>query len=232
MMTLADYKILFKNGHPIMPAQLTSCINNFGKSYNATVRNIIQNSEELNEATFKYNAAKLLINFKMVRKGPFHGLKINDSQEVHDPKGNLKSCWEATKNDLLSTHQIIKNAGCHPRTRTLVLLDQFIREEVVSKIWSAFKKMLPITMGKYSYGLVGASKILFSVLPEIVLPLDNAQWLFVVKTVDLGDVINRMADEIIAWENETGFQLQDCDKEKPQFTLPAVYNVMAMEARP
>jgi len=91
--------------------------------------------------------------------------------------------------------------------------------------------MLQITMGKNSYGLVGASKILFSVFPEIVLPLDNDQWLNVFKTVDLGDVIILMAKEISEWERYTGEQLQNCDYSKVT-TLPAVYNVMAMEARP
>jgi len=91
--------------------------------------------------------------------------------------------------------------------------------------------MLPITMGKHSYGLVGASKILFSAFPEIVLPVDNAEWLKVFKTVDLGDVINLMAEEIKEWEEETGRYFDHCDS-KLELTLPAIYNVMAMEARP
>jgi hypothetical protein len=65
------------------------------------------------------------------------------------------------------------------------------------------KQLLPFTIGETSYGLVGASKILFAVLPEIVLPVDNNQWLKVFKTVDIGDVINRMVYEIEQWENIT-----------------------------
>ena len=86
-------------------------------------------------------------------------------------------------------------------------------------------------MGKNSFGLVGASKILFSVLHEIVLPVDNAEWLTVFKTVDIADIINLMADEILAWELKTGQQLQQCDYNEIT-TLPSIYNVMAMKARP
>ena len=85
-------------------------------------------------------------------------------------------------------------------------------------------------MGKTSYGLVGASKILFSVLPEIALPVDNAEWVTVFKTVDYADVINLMADEIKAWEEQTERELQGSDENK-YTTLPAVYNVMAMKAK-
>ena len=87
-------------------------------------------------------------------------------------------------------------------------------------------------MGKYSYGLVGASKILFSVLPEICLPIDNAQWLHVFKTVDFGDVLRRMVFDIQKWEGITGRQLNDLDHSERLTTLPSVYNVMAMYTRP
>ena len=87
-------------------------------------------------------------------------------------------------------------------------------------------------MGETSYGLVGASKMLFAVLPEIVLPVDNIQWLKVFKTVDIGDVINRMAIDIQEWENITQQRFSELDHSKMLTTLPSVYNVMAMDARP
>ena len=65
-------------------------------------------------------------------------------------------------------------------------VDEPTSEELIAEIWSITKRLLPFTMGKTSYGLVGASKILFAVLPEIVLPIDNSQWLHLFKTVDLG----------------------------------------------
>ena len=94
------------------------------------------------------------------------------------------------------------------------------------------KDLLPITMSSSSYGLVGASKILFSVLPEIVLPVDNQQWGELFRTVDLGDVIGFMAQDIAVWESITGEKLNLLDPSGRMSTLPAVYNVVAMAARP
>lgn len=105
-------------------------------------------------------------------------------------------------------------------------------DEVTDVIWIGFKKLLPITMSHHSYGLVAASKILFAIFPEIVLPVDNAEWKLLFKTVDLSDVIKNMAQEIKKWEKMTGQQLTDCEKIGRPTTLPAIYNVMAMRARP
>ena len=102
---------------------------------------------------------------------------------------------------------------------------------MIAEIWLITKKLLPFTMGETSSGLVGASKILFSVLPEIVLPIDNAEWLHVFKTVDIGDVLHRMIFDFQKWEGITGRQLNDLDPSKGLITLPSVYNVMAMQAR-
>jgi hypothetical protein len=169
----------------------------------------------------------------MTRRGPFEGIRVkqNNKHEIHDPHNKLHECWSCVGEDLLYIRNFLNNQELEPRSRTLLLLNSKKRTEIVSEIWEVFKKLLHITMGKNSYGLVGASKILFSVFPEIVLPVDNAQWLNVFKTVDLGDVIILMADEISKWERYTGKQLQNCDFSDVT-TLPAVYNVMAMEARP
>ena len=87
-------------------------------------------------------------------------------------------------------------------------------------------------MTKNSYGLVGASKILFAVFPEIALPVDNKEWKQLFKTVDYGDLLKLMTDEIIEWERSTGIKLESCDFRQSILTLPAIYNVIAMEARP
>ncbi len=224
--------ILFnKNGRPYKKSYITRCIRNFGSSYKETVYFIIRNTAQaITEDIFKVNCARLLSNFKMTRQGPFKGIKWDEANIV-DPKGKLALCWHEVGEDLILARNFLNGLNLNPRSRVLVLLDKDSRIEVVTYIWKAFKKLLPITMGKYSYGLVGASKILFSVLPEIVQPVDNAEWLNVFKTVDFGDVINTMADEIMAWEEMTGEHLQNCDYSE-YTTLPAVYNVMAMEARP
>lgn len=82
-----------------------------------------------------------------------------------------------------------------------------------------------------SYGLVAASKVLFAVLPEIALPIDNTLWKCLFKIVDYGDIIALMADEIMTWERQVGQLLDSCDP-SGIFTLPSICNAMAMKARP
>lgn len=105
------------------------------------------------------------------------------------------------------------------------------RNTVAAELWKMFKALLPVCMGKQSMGLVGASKVLFAVLPEVALPVDNAEWRHVFKTVDFGDVVLQMSAEIDKWEKEIGTHLDQCDPNEA-LTLPGVYNVMAMKAKP
>lgn len=227
-----SYKILFNGNEAISPEEISNCIEKFGDSYTKAVTKIIRSTDslDLNIDIFIKNSAILLNSFGMARSGPFKGIKYYQGK-VRGPKHKLKACWDAINGDLLLARNFLNGKNLKPRSRALILLDIDSREKVISYIWSAFKKLLPITMGNYSYGLVGASKMLFSVLPEIALPVDNAEWVNVFKTVDFGDVIHTMADEIIAWEEMTGEQFQNCD-DSENTTLPAVYNVVAMEARP
>jgi hypothetical protein len=157
----------------------------------------------------------------MTRAGPFHG----------NGKEKLRICWNVVGANLLEINNSVCKSGLL-RDRYILEISEREREELIAEIWLITKKLLPFTMGKTSYGLVGASKILFSVLPEIVLPVDNAQWFQVFKTVDLGDVLRRMVFDIQKWEGLTGEQLNNLDHSKRLTTLPSVYNVMAMLARP
>ena len=227
------YQILFNNNKPIPPRKISDHIHRFGESYKKTVRTIIKETcnSHLDKNIFVKNSAILLNNFGMARSGPFKGIKIGSKGEVQGPVNKLYQCWDKAKENLVPLKVWLKKKDLSPRSRILVLLDENSREKVIDDVWTAFKKMLPITMGKNSLGLVGASKILFSVFPEIVLPVDNAEWLSVFRTVDMGDVINTMANEIIKWEKITGSKLQYCDRSE-YTTLPAIYNVMAMRARP
>lgn len=226
-----SYKILFNDNEPISPEEISNCIEKFGDSYTKAVTKIIRktNSLDLNIDVFIKNSASLLNSFKMARSGPFKGIGVYNDKVV-GPVDKLHSCWDSINEDLLFLRNFLNEQNLKPRSRALILLDIDSREKVISYIWTAFKKLLPITMGNYSYGLVGASKILFSVLPEIALPVDNAEWVTVFKTVHYGDVINLMADEIKAWEEQIEKELQSCDENK-YTTLPTVYNVMAMKAK-
>jgi len=216
--------ILFDaEGHAISPSEISERIIAFGNSYNDAVSEIINDSEVLDDdgVVFIKCASRILSNFKMTRRGVFHG----NNDKI------LRRCWNAVGANLIGINNSVRKSGL-PRDRYILELSELERAKLIAEIWLITKRLLPFTMGDYSYGLVGASKILFSVLPEIVLPIDNAEWLHVFKTVDLGDVLRRMVCDIQEWEGITGRQLSDLDYSKRLTTLPAVYNVMAMAARP
>jgi hypothetical protein len=217
-------KILFDdNGHAISSIEISERIIAFGNSYNDAVKEIIDGSKVLDDdgEVFIKCASRILSNFKMTRRGVFHG----NSNEI------LRSCWDAVGANLIGINNSVRISGL-PRDRYLLELGDQKREGLIAEVWQITKRLLPFTMGETSYGLVGASKLLFSVLPEIVLPIDNAEWLHLFRTVDLGDVLRRMVDDIQEWEVITGRQLNDLDDTRRLTTLPSVYNVMAMAARP
>ena len=223
--------VLFNaTGEAIRPDEISGKIDDFG--YNDAVREVIRNCRELDREgeVFVKCTARLLSNFGMTRSGPFKGFKIKEDGSVKN-KEVLLACWERIGDGLIEIRHAIPKSG-YSRDRYLVELSESELAKLAAKIWCLTKRLLPLTMGETTYGLVGASKILFAVLPEIVLPIDNRQWLHVFKTVDIGDVIKEMASEIQRWESETGKRLNEMDRSNRLTTLPSVYNVMAMAARP
>jgi len=224
-------KVLFdSNENPFTSSDIKHRIENFGKSYNHVVHQVIENSDRLlDKGIFRQNIATLIPNFKMARKGPLEGIKI-DEGEVQDPKGIIASCWKVVGKSAMALKELLnqQNKG---RVRVLVEMAPPVQEEVAGKLWVMFKKVVPVCMGEYTFGLVGASKILFAILPEVALPIDNKQWLNVFRTIDYGDIIMAMTAEITKWEERSGRLLDDCSPYE-NFTLPAIFNVMAMKARP
>ena len=223
---MRQLNILFNpGGIPKPPDVIQKKISHFGDGYINATHTIIWTSQELDKEgkIFSECASLILSSFGMTRSGPFKGKENKLSV--------LTNCWEEVGENILEIKSAITNSG-YTRERYLLELGSTERNNLASEIFVIFKQLLPFTMGKYAYGLVAASKILFSVLPEIVLPIDNSQWLNVFKTVDIGDVINLMADDIQKWERATGESLTNMDSSNRLTTLPAVYNVMAMAARP
>lgn len=224
--------ILFRdNGTPVPSEEIRNKVFDF--DYTSTVAQTIRDSRDKkldkNDEFFIVCIARILVNFGMTRAGPFWGVKINDDGNVVGREKLLK-CWKAIGPQIIEIrNSIIESRLC--RDRFLLELSPPEREELISIIWSMTKKLLPYTMGEYSYGLVGASKILFAILPEIVLPVDNSQWLKLFKTVDIGDVIKEMVLDIQHWEAATGKRLNEMDPQKHLTTLPSVYNVMTMDAK-
>ena len=204
----------------------------FGFGYKEATQEIIQNSKVLDKdgEVFVRCTARILSSFGMTRAGPFKSVKMAENGNVNG-KQILLECWNQIGDGLIEIRKSVSNSG-YSRDRYLLELSKPERERLLAEIWLITKRLLPFTMGETSYGLVGASKMLFAVLPEIVLPVDNNQWLKVFKTVDIGDVINRMAIDIQEWENSTQHWLNEMDHSRMLTTLPSVYNVMAMDARP
>jgi len=204
----------------------------FGLGYKEATQEIIQNSKVLDKdgEVFVRCTARILSSFGMTRSGPFKGVKMAENGNVNG-KQILLECWNQIGDGLIEIRKSVSNSG-YSRDRYLLELSKPERERLLAEIFLITKRLLPFTMGETSYGLVGASKMLFAVLPEIVLPVDNNQWLKVFKTVDIGDVINRMVIDIQEWENITQHRLNEMDHSRMLTTLPSVYNVMAMDARP
>jgi hypothetical protein len=215
--------ILFNSNRiALTPSQVRNEIIAF--KYTDAVHQTICDSRKLQKdgKVFIECSAHILSNFGMTRSGPFKDINQKDI---------LRNCWEAVGDGVLEIHNSVIESRLS-RDRYLLEIDDSEREELIGKIWSLTKQLLPLTMVKTSYGLVGASKILFAVLPEIVLPVDNNMWLKVFQTVDLGDVIKNMVFDIQHWEEVTGQKLNEMDPQKRLTTLPSDYNVMAMNARP
>jgi len=223
---MRSHRILFTSeGIAIHPQKIHDEISRFRKDYIETTYKIIQYSGELdtNGEVFIKCASLILSNFGMTRSGPF--------KKDENINKRLLNCWNEVGDSLIDVKFSILQSGLS-RDRFLLELDQNKREKLIAEIWFIMKHLLPFTMGETTFGLVGASKILFSVLPEIVLPIDNKQWLNVFKTVDIGDVIKWMVFDIQRWESATGNKLNEMDYLGRLTTLPSVYNVMAMAARP
>ena len=216
--------ILMDENGAISSIEISERIIGFGYGYNDAVKEIIIDSRVLDDEgeVFIKCASRILSNFKMTRRGPFHETNRDE---------NLRRCWNEVGSDLVEINKSVLESGLS-RDRYILEISKQKREELIAEIWLITKRLLPVTMGKTSYGLVGASKILFSVLPEITLPVDNAEWLHVFQTVDFGDVLRRMVLDIQEWERNTERRLNELDQSKKLTTLPSVYNVMAMYARP
>jgi hypothetical protein len=230
---MGSKNLLFNlEGRAITSDEIREKIAKFGISYKKAIQEIIQNSKVLDKdgEVFVRCTARILSSFGMTRSGPFKGVKMAEDGNVND-KQILLECWNQIGDGLIEIRKSVSNSG-YSRDRYLLELSKPERERLLAEIWLITKRLLPFTMGETSYGLVGASKILFAVLPEIVLPVDNNQWLKVFKTVDIGDVINRMANDIQEWENITKHRFNEMDHSRMLTTLPSVYNVMAMDARP
>lgn len=223
--------ILFdKKGNPIPRKHIETCVREFGQGYRRTVQDIIARSQPgIMRDIFFHNVAQLMPNFKMTRRGCFKGVKYHQGF-VQDPNGQIATCWAACGKDVKKIRAFLTPQNIS-RGRIIVDMTPTSRGQVINDLRRTFNMLIPVCLGKVSNGLVAASKVLFAALPEIAMPIDTIQWRKLFQTSDYGDIITLMADEIITWEKKTGHLLDSCDP-SPDATLPTVYNVMAMKARP
>jgi hypothetical protein len=226
------YKVLFyDDGDPFDYRAIKRFLFAFSPDYTATVQTIIPNSERMSEGAFRFNIARLMPTFGMTRQGAFQGLKLQKNGVISDPRHVIDSCWRAVGEDIRSIKAIMEQNSKAQRSRIIAELSQGSRDYVIKETSRLFDVLSKIQVKDSFIGRVGASKVLFSVLPEVALPVDNAEWDDLFETDSYGQILRTMSTEIKEWEQKTGRNLEKSDAHKFT-TLPSIYNVMAMSARP
>lgn len=225
-----SFRILFyENGDPVSPRCIKRLIWAFPGSYRKVVESIIKKSGRLDEEAFGQNVARLIPSFGMARRGAFHGVGVNKKGTVIDEKGVIDLCWKQIGNGLLELRNFIDKQICK-RGRVLVSLAPHSENYVIEKTSKLFRNLRKVDMKTGQVSPVGASKVLFAALPEIALPVDNAEWKHVFRTTEYRNILSTMVDEIKEWETKTKRRLEKSDP-YPKATLPGIYNVMAMSVR-
>ena len=213
---------------PIDHRCISRFIRAFSKTYKEVVTIIIKNSAMLDREVFRFNLATLMTSFKMTRRGAFHGVRIDKQGIVSDPKGVIELCWKQVGVELRDLRSYINEKASGSRKRVLADLSPTSLDYVIEKTSDLFEELRKITVETSEVSRVGASKVLFAILPEVALPVDNQEWRCVFKTEDYQEVLSTMVNEIKSWERKSGINLETSD---PEGTLPGIYNVMAMAAR-
>ncbi|MGA2524928.1 MAG: hypothetical protein ABSF65_12375 [Candidatus Bathyarchaeia archaeon] len=216
---MQSQKILFnQNGNSKAAKTIQDKVSDFSDSYHLIKRKIIGGSVKLDEKAFRENVATLMPAFGMTRRGVFHG--INCKSVV------LDVCWKQFGKEFEALKiEINKNSSIRSRA----ILE--VRKEIIGVTADLFDRLEWTETSGSDIGRVGASKMLFSIFPEIALPVDNSEWDNVFRTHDYGKILQRMVDEIRLWEDKSKVHLDILDTNTPT-TLPSIYNVMAMDARP
>jgi hypothetical protein len=228
---LGPFKVLFDaSGNPRDMPFIKSKLADFGESYDRVARLVISGSTNLDEDTFRFNVATLMPSFGMTRRGVFYGVRI-ERGIPKDPNHVLDACWAQVKDDLPELKKHVNENVSSQRNRALLELSPKSRNYVVAKTSQLFDRLEWTAVKGSDVGPVAASKILFAVLPEIALPVDNSEWNHVFRTHNYSIILSTMIYEISEWEKKSKTSLETLDPNLPT-TLPSIYNVMAMAARP
>jgi hypothetical protein len=223
-------KVLFEpSGKPHSSIYISYCVAMRERHYSQAIQEITKGTENLIDfGVFSRNAVRLLVSSKMTRRGPFQGVRIFRG-EIHDPEAMLERVWDAIGKAIVELKSQLLDAGVQNRSRILVEMCEPIMDRIAGNLWKMFKRLLPLCLGVNTLGLTAASKILFSVFPEIALPVEKSQWKDLFQTVDYTDIIYLMRAEISEWEKRSQKRLNDCDP-IGSFTLPVFYDAAAIIA--
>jgi len=226
------FKVLFEDEHPLDYWCIRRFVTSFPESYQTVVEEIIIKSQRLNKKIFGYNVAKLMPSFKMTRRGAFHGLRLdNEQNKPIDPKGVISLCWKQVGVELQELKGYIKENALCERRRIPVDLPSGSRSYIIQNTNDLFEKLRNVKINGSMVGPVGASKVLFAALPEVALPVDNQEWKHVFGTDRYYVILSTMVDEIEEWEKRVQEKLNEVSP-YAKITLPSIYNIMAMSARP
>jgi hypothetical protein len=227
---LFPMKVLFEpSGKPRSSIYISYCVAMRERHYSQAIQEITKGTENLIDfGVFSRNAVSLLVSSKMTRRGPFQGVRIVQ-EKIHDPEAMLDRVWDIIGKPSVELKSLLLDAGIQNRSRTMIEMPEPIMDRIVESLWKMFKRLLPLCLGVNTLGLAAASKILFSIFPEIALPVEKSQWKDLFQTVDYSDIIYLMRAEISEWEKRCQKRLNDCDP-IGSFTLPVIYNAAAMLA--
>jgi hypothetical protein len=227
--------LFYEDGEPIDRRCIARLLRSFPGSYAKVVAQIIRDSKILSEETFRSNLARLLPPFLMTRAGAFRGVRMDKQKGPLDPDGVIGECWKKTEAGLREIKNVI-NSQVTNRSRTLIELSSPTSDDVINKTSKLFLELLKIKGKSGWVRRVGASKVLFAVIPEIALPVDRLEWDHVFITENYMEILTTMTNEIIEWEARSqNFHLDDAVYSLKGYrptTLPAIYNVLAMAMRP
>jgi hypothetical protein len=199
------------------------------RHYAKTVHEITRSTEtSIDFGVFSRNVVRFMVTSHMTRRGPFQGVRFVRGK-IHDPEAILNSIWDAVGKPIVKLKSLLLDAGGQNRSRVLVEMPEPVINEIVADLRRMFKRLLPVCRGVKSPGLTAASKILFSVFPEISLPVENLHWKNLFQAVDYADLIWLMRAEISAWESRSRKNLNKCDPHG-SITLPVFYNAVALRA--
>jgi hypothetical protein len=197
------------------------------KPYSQAVQEITESTDKLIDFDiFSMNAAKIMAASKMNQRGPFQGILII-RDKIYDPEGVLSEIWDSICKPACELKTILINSQKQNRQRLLVDLTENKFENVADNLWKIFKRLIPFCMGVDTLGLTAASKLLFSVFPEIALPVEKVQWQKLFQTIDFADVLRLIRKEISEWERSSRHGLTECDSSHST-TLPEIYNAVAL----